>query len=81
MIFVDYIKFCKDEKNLPNSNLKFRLKVKSIIDVHKTSQTNKTVRYYQNKDDVKAKCNIEDKKLDDVEYILGIRLKILTLEL
>jgi hypothetical protein len=35
-----YIKFCKDETYLPFSNTKFGLKLKSVVDVHKTTQNN-----------------------------------------
>jgi hypothetical protein len=46
LVYVDYIKFCKNETSMPFSNTKFGLKLKSVVDIHKTTQNNKTVRYY-----------------------------------
>jgi hypothetical protein len=42
--YIDYLKFCKDENYLPFSNTKFGLKLKSEVDVHKTTKDYKTVR-------------------------------------
>jgi hypothetical protein len=39
---------------LPFSNTKFGWKLKSVVDIHKTTQNNKTVRYYMIKNDVKT---------------------------
>jgi hypothetical protein len=66
----DYITFCKDENYLQFSNTKFGLKLKSVVDVHKTSQNNKTIRYYSIKNDIKGKYGIDEKELesDDVEF-------------
>jgi hypothetical protein len=61
----DYIKFCKDKTYMPFSNTKFGLKLKSVVDVHKTSKDNKTIRYYMTKDDIKAIYEIENEELDD----------------
>jgi hypothetical protein len=73
LAYVDYIKFCKDETYLPFSDTKFGLKLKSVVDIHKTSQNDKTIRYYKIKDDIKARYDFEDKESelndDDVEYI------------
>jgi hypothetical protein len=59
--------------NLPFSNTKFGLKLKRVVEIYKTSQNNKTVRYYKIKDDIKARYDIEDKELElneyNVEYI------------
>jgi hypothetical protein len=71
MAYVDYFKFCKDETDLPLSNTKFGLILKSVVDIHKISQNNKMIRYYQIKDDVQAKYDIENEsiELDDIECI------------
>jgi hypothetical protein len=73
LAYIDYVKFCKDENYIPYSNIKFGLKLKSVVDVHKTSKYYKTVRYYMIKDDVKAKYDIENDMLelndDEVESI------------
>jgi hypothetical protein len=45
LAYNDYIKFCKDENYMPFSNTKFDLKLKNIVDVHKTTKDDKTVRY------------------------------------
>jgi hypothetical protein len=52
--YTDYIKFCKNEKYMPFIKYKFGLKLKNLVDIHKTSQNNKTMRYYQIKDDIKG---------------------------
>jgi hypothetical protein len=41
--------------------------LKNVVDVHKTTQNNKTLGYYQIKEDVKAKYEIEE--LDEIECI------------
>jgi hypothetical protein len=64
MAYIDYIKFCKDKNYLPFSNIKFGLKLKSVVDVHQTTKDYKTVRYYKIKDDVKAKYEIENEMLE-----------------
>jgi hypothetical protein len=46
LAYNDYIKFCKYENYIPFSNTKIELKLKSIVDVHKTTKDYKTVRYY-----------------------------------
>jgi hypothetical protein len=73
LAYADYIKFCKDEPYMSFSNTKFGLKLKSVVDVHKTTQNNKTVRDYRIKDDVKERYESEDKELDkefeDIECI------------
>ena len=73
LAYNDYLKFCKDENYMPFSNTKFGLKLKRIVDVHKTTKDYKTVRYYKIKDDVKAKYEIEnnelDSELDEIECI------------
>jgi hypothetical protein len=73
LAYNDYVKFFKDENYMPFSNIKFGLKLKDIVDVHKTTKDYKTVRYYKIKDDVKVKYDIEDKIseliLDDIESI------------
>jgi hypothetical protein len=55
LAYIDYIKFCKDETNLTFSNTTFGLKLKNVVDIHNTSQNNKTIRYYKIKDDVKTR--------------------------
>jgi hypothetical protein len=71
LAYVDYIKFYKDETYMPFSNTKFGLTLKSLVDIHKTSQNNKTARYYLIKKDVKERYEIEESELNDevVEYI------------
>jgi hypothetical protein len=59
LAYNDYVKFYKDENYMPFSNIKFGLKLKSVVDVHKTSKYYKTVRYYQIKNDVKSRYEIE----------------------
>jgi hypothetical protein len=56
---------------LPFTNTKFGLKLKSVLDIHKTSQNNKRIRYYKIKNDKKARCesDYEIKESDEVEYI------------
>jgi hypothetical protein len=53
--YLDYRKFCKDETYLPFRNKKFGLKLKRVVDIHKTTQNNKTVRYDKIKNDIKAR--------------------------
>ena len=60
LAYNDYVKFCKDENYMPFSNTKFGLKLKDVVDVHKTTKDYKTVRYYKIKDDVKARYDIEE---------------------
>jgi hypothetical protein len=38
--------------------------LKSVVEIHKTSQNNKTIRYYKIKDEVKARYEIEDKEYE-----------------
>jgi hypothetical protein len=49
---------------LPFINTKFGLKLKSVVDIHKTTQNNKTVRYYMTKNDVKTRYNIDEEMID-----------------
>jgi hypothetical protein len=67
LAYIDYVKYCRDENYMPYSNIKFGLKLKSVVDVHKTTKDYKTLRYNKIKDDVKAKYGIENDmlKLDD----------------
>jgi hypothetical protein len=65
LAYMDYVKFCKDENYLTFSNTKFVLKLKSVIDVHKTTKDSKKVRYFQFKDDIKAILEIEELGLND----------------
>jgi hypothetical protein len=67
LAYLDYVKFCKDENYLPFSNTKFGLKMKSVVDVHKTTKDYKTIRSDQIKDDVKTKYHIEELELDEDE--------------
>jgi hypothetical protein len=67
LAYLDYIKFCKDENYLPFRKTKFGLKLKSVVDVHKTTQNNKTVKYYKIKDEVKARYEIEEYELNEDE--------------
>jgi phage gp16-like protein len=46
------------------SNTKFGLKLKDVVDVYKTTKDYKTVRYYQIKNEVKTKYEIEDDVLE-----------------
>jgi hypothetical protein len=62
LAYLDYVKFCKDENYLPFSNTKFGLKLKSVVDCFQTTKDYKTVRYYQIKDDVKAKYEMNEIK-------------------
>ena len=56
---------------MPFSGTKFGLKLKSVVDIHKTSKDYKTVRYQKIKDDVKVKYDIENEIseliFDDIE--------------
>jgi hypothetical protein len=63
LAYVDYLKFCKDETYMPFINIKFVLKLKSVVDVHKTTQNNKTVMYYRIKEDIKKRYEIEEYEL------------------
>jgi hypothetical protein len=65
LAYNDYVKFCKDENYMPFSYTKFGLKLKDVVDVHKTTKNYKTIRYYMIKDEVKAKYDIEDYELND----------------
>jgi hypothetical protein len=71
LAYIDYVKFCKDETYMPFSKTKFGLKLKNVVDIHKTTKNNETVRYYKIKDDVKARYDIEDKmeELDDNDVL------------
>jgi hypothetical protein len=64
LTYIDYVKYCRDENYLPYSNIKFGLKLKSLVDVHKTTKDYKTIRYYKVKDNVKAKYDIENDMLE-----------------
>jgi hypothetical protein len=46
LAYFDYLKYCKNENFMPFSNIKFGLKLKSVVDVYKTTKDYKTVRYY-----------------------------------
>jgi hypothetical protein len=59
LAYIDYVKYCRDENYLPFSNVKFGLKLKNVVDVHKTTKDYKTIRYYMKKDDVKAKYDMK----------------------
>jgi hypothetical protein len=37
LCYNDYVKFCKDENCMLFSNSKFGLKLKSVVDVHRTT--------------------------------------------
>jgi hypothetical protein len=64
LAYIDYVKDCRYENYMPYSNIKFGLKLKSVVDVHKTRKDHKTIRYYMIKDDVKAKYDIENNVLE-----------------
>jgi hypothetical protein len=65
LAYFDYVKFCKDENYIPFSNTKFGLKLKNVVDCFQTTKDYKTVRYYQIKEDVKSRYEIENDVLDD----------------
>jgi hypothetical protein len=69
LAYIDYAKFSKDENYMPFSNTKFGLKLKDVVDVHKTTKDYKTVRYYKIKDELHATYEIEESvvELDSVE--------------
>jgi hypothetical protein len=67
LAYNDYVKFCKDENYFSFSNTEFELKLKSVVDVHKTTKDYKTVRYNQIKDDVKPIYETEELELTDDE--------------
>jgi hypothetical protein len=58
---------------MPFSNTKFGLKLKDVVDVHKTTKDYRTVRYSKIKDEVKAKYDIEELAMEiDSDEIVGI---------
>jgi hypothetical protein len=59
LAYIDYVKFYKDKNYMPFSNTKFGLKLKDVGDFHQTTKDYKTVRYYQIKDDVKARYELK----------------------
>jgi hypothetical protein len=65
LAYIDYLKFGKNEKYIPFGNIKFGLKLKSVVNFHKTSKYYKTVRYYRIKDEVKARYDIEELELNE----------------
>jgi hypothetical protein len=70
LAYNEYVKFCKDENYFPFSNTKFGVKLKNILDVHKTTMDYKTIRYSRIKHDVKARYDIEELELNDEDEIL-----------
>jgi hypothetical protein len=50
------------------NNTKFGLKLKSVVDVHKTSKDYKTARYYQIKDNVKVTYESEELDSEEIEF-------------
>jgi hypothetical protein len=70
-VYVDYKKYCEINGYMPFSNRMFTLRMKSVINIFKSSKNKKTFRYYLIKDEIKKRYE-EGKdddliKLDDLE--------------
>jgi CRISPR/Cas system type I-B associated protein Csh2 (Cas7 group RAMP superfamily) len=64
LAYIDYANYCRDVNYMPFSNTKFGLKLKNVVICFKTTKDYKTVRYYQIKEDVKSRYEIENDMLE-----------------